>query len=182
MVLAQEERSMSLEGKLKRYSVSHFFHFTDKRNIQSIRDNGGLYSLKQLSEKGISVPAPGGNQLSQDLARHHKIDDYISLCFRPTHPMEFAAKDKGHIKETVFIPIKAAILDLEGTCFCNGVSNRNGAEIIPIDEAEDKIDFEVLYTKTDWSDTAIQARLQEAEKCEILIPKFIPTRFLQIGK
>ena len=35
-------------------------------------------------------------------------------------------------------------------------------------------DFEVLYTRTNWSDPLIQQRLQMDEKCEILVPRPIP--------
>ena len=36
------------------------------------------------------------------------------------------------------------------------------------------IDYQVLYTWTDWNDAAIKQRLQQAEKCEILVPKYVP--------
>jgi hypothetical protein len=36
------------------------------------------------------------------------------------------------------------------------------------------IDYEVLYTRTDWRDSAIQQRLAQSERCEILVPGFIP--------
>ena len=36
------------------------------------------------------------------------------------------------------------------------------------------IDFDVLYSYTNWSDPAVQQRLQAAEKYEILVPRAIP--------
>jgi hypothetical protein len=39
------------------------------------------------------------------------------------------------------------------------------------------IDFEVLYTRTDWSDPAIYARRQAAERCEILVPDTVPFKY-----
>ena len=42
------------------------------------------------------------------------------------------------------------------------------------DGAATLIDFTVLYTRTDWSDPAIQERLKAAEKCEVLVPELIP--------
>ncbi len=41
------------------------------------------------------------------------------------------------------------------------------------------IDHEVLYTRTDWRDPAIQQRLSQAEKCEILVPGFIPLELIR---
>jgi hypothetical protein len=36
------------------------------------------------------------------------------------------------------------------------------------------IDFQVLYTQTDWTDPAVLQRLKKAEKCEVLVPQCIP--------
>src|SRR5207248_10665715 len=45
--------------------ISWLFHFTDSRNLGSIRDRGGLYSKAKLDEMGIKVYT-GGNQWSLD--------------------------------------------------------------------------------------------------------------------
>ena len=44
----------------------------------------------------------------------------------------------------------------------------------PIVNARTMIDFQILYTRTDWSDPAIMERLKRAEKCEVLVPQKIP--------
>jgi hypothetical protein len=41
------------------------------------------------------------------------------------------------------------------------------------------IDFEVLYTRTEWRNPDIQKRLQQAEKCEILVPRKIPLEMIR---
>jgi hypothetical protein len=33
-----------------------------------------------------------------------------------------------------------------------------------------KLDLEVIYTRTDWKDPKVQARLKAARLCEILVP------------
>ena len=48
-----------------------------------------------------------------------------------------------------------------------------------IEQARDLIDYAVLYTRTDWSDPEIQARLQAAEKAEILVPDHVPMKYLE---
>ena len=45
---------------------------------------------------------------------------------------------------------------------------------ITIEAAKDEIDFDVLYTWTDWKDPAIKQRLKAAKKCEVLVPELIP--------
>jgi hypothetical protein len=59
------------------------------------------------------------------------------------------------------------------------VSNKSGVVPCTIEEARDIIDFEVLYTRTDWTDPAIQERLSQAEKYEVLVPKMIPLNMIR---
>lgn len=63
--------------------------------------------------------------------------------------------------------------------FCGDVSNKSGVTIHSLEEAKDMIDFEVLYTKTDWRNPQINERLQQAEKCEVLVPGFIPLELIR---
>jgi len=43
---------------LKRITL--LYHFTDRRNLASIREHGGLYPMTKLKKRNIKVPAPGG--------------------------------------------------------------------------------------------------------------------------
>jgi hypothetical protein len=52
-------------------------------------------------------------------------------------------------------------------------------EACTIEAAVDIIDFEVLYTRTDWADPEIRRRLQQAEKYEVLVPKRIPLSLIR---
>jgi len=63
--------------------------------------------------------------------------------------------------------------------FTGDVSNKAGVTIHSLEEAMGMIDFEVLYTRTDWRDPQIKERLLEAEKCEILVPDFIPLELIR---
>ncbi|MBA3243069.1 MAG: DUF4433 domain-containing protein [Acidobacteria bacterium] len=63
---------------------SYFYHFTDTRNLASIAKYG-LLSLRQLSDRGIKVAAPGGNEWSHDADRHKGLDDHVHLCFMDEH-------------------------------------------------------------------------------------------------
>jgi hypothetical protein len=152
-------------------------HFTDSRNLTSIRELGGLYSMAKLREMEVAKLCPGGNQWSLDADLGSGMDQYVHLCFRANHPMEYIARSEQRIEQTRWLYVKPSVLLRKGVLFCPGVSNKAGMETFPIEEAAEMIDYEVLYTKTDWSDPAIKARLQAAEKCEILVPDFIPFRY-----
>jgi hypothetical protein len=157
---------------LKRITL--LYHFTDRRNLPLIREHGGLYPLARLRKKKIEVPAPGGNEWSRDADGMKGMDAYVHLCFRATHPMEYVARADGRIGDTIFLQIHPDVLLWDGVKFTADVSNKAGVEIHTMEEARKIIDFEVLYTRTDWSDEAVQKRLQRAEKYEILVPKKIP--------
>lgn len=159
--------------------VPLLYHFTDRRNIPLIKEMGGLYPLSRLDQKQVKVPAPGGNQWSRDADAPKGMGNYVHLCFRNTHPMEYVARQDGRITDTIFLQIHPSVMQLEGVCFTNDVANKAGVEPVAIADAEALIDFEILYTKTDWREPAIKARLTQAEKYELLVPHIIPLAFIR---
>ena len=161
------------------YAVTNFYHFTDRRNLALIRELGRLLSLAKLRKLEIEIPAPGGNDWSHKADELKRLDEYVHLCFKNNHPMEYAARHDGRIEDSIFLRIHPEVLEFEGVKFTPDVSNKSGVPIHPIDEAHEMIDFEVLYTRTDWRDPVIQERLQRAEKCEILVPDEIPLELIR---
>lgn len=162
-----------------RFSVTTLYHFTDRRNLPSVRELGGLFSFAKLKEKQVAAIHPGGNDWSQDADKRCGMDQYVHLCFRPTHPMEFLAREAKRIEESIFLQVHPAVLKWEGVMYSAGVSNKSGVQLYTIDEAKKHIDFEVLFTYTDWRNPAIKDRLLNAEKCEVLVPNYIPLEFIR---
>jgi hypothetical protein len=165
------------QDPLKR--ISFLYHFTDRRNLPLIRELGGLYPLSELVRKGVDVPAPGGNEWSRDADGMTGMNRYVHLCFRSTHPMEFIARDEGRIADSIFLQVHPEVLQWEGVLFTPDVANKSGVQTYPIDQAAQMIDYEVLYTRTDWKNPAIQQRLKQAEKCEVLVPRLIPLELIR---
>lgn len=93
--------------------------------------------------------------------------------------MEFVARQEGRISDSIFLEVHPDILAIKGVRFSPDVANKSGVLTYPIAEAFRMIDFEVLYARTDWKDPTIQARLQKAEKCEILVPDHIPLELIR---
>lgn len=144
--------------------VPLLYHFTDRRNLPVIQQMGGLYPLAQLDQKNVKVPAPGGNDWSRDADALKGMGNYVHLCFRSTHPMEFVARQDGRITDIIFLQIHPSVMQFAGVRFTKVVANKAGVDSVPIAEAQQLIDFEILYTRTDWKDPAIKARLTQAEK------------------
>jgi len=150
------------------------WHFTDKSNLQLIVEHGGILSLEELENREVEIPAPGGNEWSHDADKLKGLHSYVHLAFLDDHPMLYRAKQEGRIPEPLWLKVDASILLEEGVRFCSDVSNKSGVEILEADEAQEKIDFEVLFTYMDWRDPEIQARRQAAVKSEILVPAYVP--------
>jgi hypothetical protein len=157
--------------------IPRLYHFTDRRNIELIRKHGGLHPFADLLKMGITIPAPGGNQWSWDADEAKGLGSYVHLCFRSNHPMEYKAREDGRIVDSIFLEIHPSVLQFDGVRFAPDVSNKAGVESVLIEQAE--IDYQVLYTRTDWSDATIQARLRQAEKCEVLVPSCIPLQLIR---
>jgi hypothetical protein len=170
-------RHAMTKEQLNRINV--LFHFTDRRNLPSIREHGGLFALAEMKRKKIEIPAPGGNEWSHDADNMRGLDEYVHLCFRWTHPMEYVARTEGRITDSVFLNVHPEVLQWEGVLFTPDVSNKRGVQTYSIEEAANMIDFEVLYSWTNWRDSAIRERLSQAEKCEILVPRFIPLELIR---
>jgi len=154
-------------------------HFTDSRNVASIRELKGLWSRHELDRRGAEYHA-GGNDWSFDADEMVGMEKYVHLCFRTNHPMEFTAKQEGRIERTTWLYIDPKVLHLDGVMYSHGVSNKSGMEIHTIRDAVDLIDFEVICTRTDWRDPEIKARLDQAELCEVLVPKHVPLKYFEL--
>lgn len=154
-----------------------FFHFTDERNLPSIRQHG-LRSTQHLREGGINIPAPGGNEWSMDADRISGMDAYVHLCFKLGHPMEYLARQDGRIENIFYLRIDPSVIKFPGVMITNDVSNKSGVLPQSASDMLDEIDLEVLYDRTDWNDPAIQERLKAAEKSEVLIPDHVPVAYI----
>ncbi len=159
---------------LDKYKIDVIWHFTDKSNLDSIKEHQGLFSLDELEKRKINIPIPGGNDLSHNADRIKDLKKYVHLCFIDDHPMLYRAKEEGRIIDPIWLKIDSSILTEDNVRYTSEVSNKSGVPILQAKEAMEKIDFEVLFTRTDWKDESIQERRKAAKKSEILIPNFVP--------
>ena len=128
-----------------------FFHFTDSKNLALIRRHG-LLSMRRLRRACIHVPAPGGNQWSQDADRIYGVDTFVHLSFMDGNPMIFYAMNEGRITDLKYLRIKPSVIRLPNTKITLDVSNKAGVVPRPAEELLANLDLEVMYTRTDWND------------------------------
>lgn len=170
---------MSPDEFIKHWGIGAFFHFTDESNLPSIKTNNGLYCLAQLQERGIKVPRPGGNEWSHEADTREGLDKYVHLCLTTSHPMEYIAKKDGRIQKVKYLQICPSILCFDGIRLTADISNKRGVALLTLDEAIEQMDFEIIYTRTNWRDPEILARRKAAEKYELLVPSCIPLQFIR---
>ena len=154
-----------------------FFHFTDTRNLPSIRESG-LLSMREMRRLHILPAVTGGNQWSLEADVGCGMDAYVHLCFRKNHPMEFLAKKDGRIQQTTFLKIDPAVLLLDALV-CDGVSNKAGVVPGPPVEKFHELDWEVLYQRTDWTDPLVKERLKVVSKYEVIVPTRVPKELIK---
>jgi hypothetical protein len=158
-------------------SRKYFFHFTNHRKIPLIRETG-LVSMRNQRQRKRTAIAPGGNDWSLDADKRCCMDAFVYLCFFSEHPMEWSAKQEGRIEKSVFLKNSPLVLNIAGTLIVDTVSNRADAQPKPAEEMISQLDLEVIYTRPDWKDPAVQERLKIAKKYEILVPDLIPLELI----
>jgi len=101
-----------------------FYHFTDSRNIPSIR-RYGLLSWKRLVEKNIAH-WPASSENSRWLDLRINLQDYIRLCKQPNHPMAHKAIQEGRIQDFVWLEIDDVVINWRATLYSsdNAVAHR----------------------------------------------------------
>lgn len=151
----------------------YLYHFTDESNYPTIAKSG-LLSKNRMRAEGWWPVATGGNELSHSLDDHRGISEYVSLCFTRNHPMKFLAVQGGRLPAPRYLGISTEVLRLPGVRVAFGVANKNGVEILNLAQAIPRMDLEVLYSRTVWTDPAVNARLKAAEKMELLVPNHVP--------
>lgn len=157
---------------------NHLYHFTDKANFQSI-DTHGLLSKEKLREMDLwPPPEPGGNEWSHSQDSIRGIDPYVSLCMTTNHGMVYLAKKEGRLPNPYYLKISPQVLHLKDVKISLGVANSVEVEILPLSQGIAKLDFDVLYTRTNWNDSEIRKRLQDVRKYEVLIPNHVPRNFI----
>ncbi len=162
---------MTPDQFLKQYNVKCFYHFTDTRNLPSIKARGGLFPWSKLNSE---VVAPGGNEWSHDADAVKGQDNFVHLCFLPEHPMEWVARRDGRILESRFLRIAPEIIYRDGILFCPDVANKSGVDPLPLAQAVVEMDFEIIApAHSQWLDPPLFERKKRAAKYELLVPRHI---------
>ncbi len=159
---------------VERHGIQSLYHFTDSRNVGSIRRHGGLYSWWQCRQRGIGIPAPGGDEGSRRMDRERGLQDYVRLGFNPRLPMMYAAKAQGRIGDIEILRIDPSVIYLDPTLFSDMNANDSEATLGTDIERFERISFG-LATGTWWEGQTQKRQFQ----AEVLVKGHVPLNLIQ---
>lgn len=152
--------------------VNYLYHFTDARNIPSIKKHGGLYSWYYCQNHNIRISNQGGNDTSMELDRLYGLEDYVRLSFCEDHPMAYRLKKAGCDVKVLIVKIDAALL--KGTLYCDMNAADSGHTAGPRLEDLKRINF----AATKKSFITRFSKDFKAHQAEVLVKTFVPLEYI----
>lgn len=159
---------------------NHFYHFTDRKNLDSIRARG-LLCTGELRRLGVFTDViAGGDAASQKSDAKNGTDKYVCLCFTKNHPMSHRASERG--VDPVYLSINPDIIKVADVMITDAPSNQDGVVPQAASMALDSLHLDPIYQWIDWKvhPEAYEHR-KIAEKYEILVPKQIAADYIVEG-
>lgn len=155
--------------------ITTLYHFTDRTNLESIINSGGLYSWRDCQKNNIQVSKPGGSRTSHDIDKHLNLDQYVRLSFALQHPMMYVAKKEGRIDDPIVLEIDPSIVYEESCLFAD--MNATKAESICADTL---YFFKRIHFDTVKEDNHFNLEEEEVPyyQAEVLVEHFIPLRYI----
>lgn len=160
---------------LGKYDIQKFYHFTDKSNIPSIIENGGLFSWASCENNHIKIARSGGSELSRLLDTKSGVEDYVRISLCKYHPMMFSALSDGRITDPVILEIDTDILYIDGNIFSNKNAVRSDAH-----KGSEYEDFALIHFATTQNKSQFDVSELEREyfQAEILVKNHIPLHYI----
>lgn len=120
-----------LNSILNDAGIEYFYHYTAKSNLQSIRENGGLYSWQYCQSNKLVVPIPGGSKETHELDEKYGLLNYVRLSICKDYPMAYVKKKQGI--DVVVLKIKKDVALAQETLFSDinaiDANHTHGGEI-----------------------------------------------------
>ena len=177
--MAKRFNYLSFKEILDYHGIKKLYHFTDRENLKSIIENGGLYSWADCEAKGITIPRPGGGDLSRSLDSRDSLQNYVRASFTTEHPMMYVAMNEGRITNPVILEIDPEVIYDSETKFADRNATRTGANVGDTLDDFKKIHFSSVKAKKHFD---LEVEEQPFFQAEVLVKNFIPLdKILNIG-
>ncbi len=161
---------------LDQYGIKKLYHFTDRDNLESIIQNGGLYSWGDCEDKGIKIAKPGGGLLSRDLDRRDNLQHYVRVSFTTQHPMMYVAMQDGRLSNPVILEIDPEVIFWDNSKYANMNATRSGAHKGGTLDDFKQIHFQSVKARKHFD---LPEEEQPYFQAEVLVKNFIPLEFIK---
>lgn len=156
---------------LEQNGIRKLYHFTDRDNLRSIVENGGLFSWADCESRNIRIEKPGGDMLSRDLDRRRNHHNYVRVSFTRNHPMMYVAQRDGRISNPVILEISLDAVTMKHTLFADRNAVKNGAMIGGELDDLKRIHFDTVKQVNHFNLSDDERDFYQAE---VLVKNFIP--------
>ena len=167
---------------LQENGIAGFYHFTDKSNLKSIKENGGLFSWNYCDLNRIEIPKPGGSLVSRQNDTVNGKKDFVRIAFNKEHPMLFIAQNDRRISRPVWLDIDIEVAYFEHTEF----SDKNAAAFssyTPIIGKETQHLANIRFDILKKAEIVKHYKLLDDEKpynqAEVLVKTWIPIEYIK---
>lgn len=159
---------------LEANNISTLYHFTEKANLKSIIEKGGLFSWQYCDKNGIKIPSPGGDTLSRKLDIKYNLQDYVRASFCSSHPMMYAAMNKGWINDPVILKINIDVCYFKNSWFANMNATDNKHEKGNSPDFLRELYYHLFSQR--YNDLGVMEK--KYYQAEILVKTWIPIEFI----
>lgn len=163
-----KDNAADFENYLRANGIQYLYHFTDRRNLESIIKHRGLLSWKYCVDHNISIPNPGGSAMSRELDTRYGLADYVRLSFCDDHPMAWRLKMGGG--DLVLLKIRVNVAWRKDTLFSDINAADSQHRIGDSMDALKKVNMNSVkkhYVRRDSEDF-------KPHQAEVLVKDFIP--------
>ena len=168
--------SPTFSEELSQHGIKKLYHFTDRSNLQSIINAGGLYSWHDCQDKGIAINKPGGSSLSRQLDCHMGLDYYVRTSFTRNHPMMYQAQKDGRLNDPIVLELDISIANLD-VMFADRNAARTGSGVHVGAALSDlqRIHFDTVKQNTHFNLSDDERPYYQAE---VMVHNFIPLEYI----
>ena len=164
------------EQVLKDNRITKLYHFTDFDNLESIIQNGGLYSWADCDEKGIKIAKPGGSSQSRSLDQRDRLEHYVRLSFAHDHPMKYVAMNDGRISNPVVLEIDLETALWADSLYADRNATKTGANVGGSLDDLKEVRFGLFNRIMRYFDMSDEAKTHY--QAEVLVKNFIPLQYI----
>lgn len=162
-------------SKFDQHNITTLYHFTDRSNLQSIYENQGLLSFRELETRNINVEHLSSSEFSRSRDRQYGLDDFVRLSFSPNNPMMYVAMKEGRITDPVVLEIDAHLAWWDDTIYSNMNAIRNRVKIGGELEHFDSMRLDIATQENHFDLTEEEKPFYQAE---VMIRNRVPFMFI----